>query len=66
MALLERGLAKLHPSFDPERDSNGVALVAAESAARDRKIKVCSHHTYTCQCGRDAILCYSICVATKF
>lgn len=46
MALLERGLAKLHPNFDPERDSNGVALVAAESAARDRKIKVRFHHIH--------------------
>ena len=40
LALLSRGLAKLHPNFEPERVPNGEALLAAEAAAREKRLKV--------------------------
>lgn len=40
LALLAQGLAKLHPSFEPERVPNGEALLAAEAAAREKRLKV--------------------------
>ena len=39
-ALLEAGLAKLHPSFDPDRVQGGAELAAAQAHAQKRKIKV--------------------------
>ena len=39
-ALLEAGLAKLHPSFDPDRVQGGAELAAAQAHAQKRKVKV--------------------------
>ena len=39
-ALLEAGLAKLHPSFDPDRVRGGAELAAAQAHAQTRKLKV--------------------------
>lgn len=39
-ALLEAGLAKLHPSFDPDRVQGGAELAAAQEHAQTRKLKV--------------------------
>ncbi len=41
LALLNNGLAKLHPSFDPSRVPGGGELAAAEQRARDKRLKVC-------------------------
>ena len=41
LALLSEGLAKLHPSFEPQRVANGEQLAAAEAAAREKRLKVC-------------------------
>ena len=40
-ALLEAGLAKLHPSFDPDRVQGGRELSAAQDHARSARLKVC-------------------------
>lgn len=40
VALLENGLAKLHPNFDPSRTASAVDLQRAEEKARTHKIKV--------------------------
>lgn len=40
-ALLEAGLAKLHPSFDPDRVQGGAELAAAQERAQKAKLKVC-------------------------
>ncbi|DBA71271.1 TPA: hypothetical protein ACH3X2_011090 [Trebouxia sp. C0005] len=39
-ALLEAGLAKLHPSFDPDRVQGGRELSAAQDHARSARLKV--------------------------
>lgn len=39
-ALLEAGLAKLHPSFDPDRVQGGSELAAAQEHAQKGKLKV--------------------------
>ncbi|KAL3140607.1 hypothetical protein ABBQ32_005177 [Trebouxia sp. C0010 RCD-2024] len=39
-ALLEAGLAKLHPSFDPDRVQGGAELAAAQARAQKAKLKV--------------------------
>ncbi|KAK9813035.1 hypothetical protein WJX72_007851 [[Myrmecia] bisecta] len=39
-ALLEAGLAKLHPNFDPDRVPGGRELAAAEAKARNARLKV--------------------------
>ncbi|KAI3435969.1 hypothetical protein D9Q98_002027 [Chlorella vulgaris] len=40
VALLEAGLAKLHPSFDPYSTPGGQELEAAQAKARSQKLKV--------------------------
>jgi hypothetical protein len=40
VALLEAGLAKLHPSFDPYTTPGGKELEAAQAKARAAKLKV--------------------------
>lgn len=40
VALLENGLAKLHPNFDPSRTASAVDLQRAEEKARTHKVKV--------------------------
>lgn len=40
LALLENGLAKLHPSFAPDRVPGGRNLEHAEARAREAKLKV--------------------------
>ena len=40
-ALLEAGLAKLHPSFDPNRVQGGQELASAQEHAQKGKVKVC-------------------------
>ena len=40
VALLEAGLAKLHPSFDPYSTPGGKELEAAQAKARSQKLKV--------------------------
>ena len=40
LALLSEGLAKLHPTFEPQRVANGEQLAAAEAAAREKRLKV--------------------------
>ena len=40
VALLKAGLAKLHPSFDPDRVPGGRELAAAEASARAAQLKV--------------------------
>ena len=40
LALLSEGLAKLHPSFEPQRVANGEQLATAEAAAREKRLKV--------------------------
>ncbi len=40
-ALLEAGLAKLHPSFDPDRIQGGRELSAAQDHAQSARLKVC-------------------------
>jgi staphylococcal nuclease domain-containing protein 1 len=40
VALLENGLAKLHPSFDPSRTASAADLQRAEDKAKAQKIKV--------------------------
>eukprot|EP00271_Cylindrocystis_brebissonii_P011331 TRINITY_DN2863_c0_g1_i1.p1 TRINITY_DN2863_c0_g1~~TRINITY_DN2863_c0_g1_i1.p1 ORF type:complete len:1029 (-),score=217.63 TRINITY_DN2863_c0_g1_i1:718-3804(-) len=42
--LLEAGLARLHPSFAPDRTSEGTLLIAAEEKARNARLKV--WHSY--------------------
>ena len=39
--LLEAGLAKLHPSFDPDRVPGGRELAAAQERAQSARLKVC-------------------------
>ena len=41
--LLEAGLAKLHPSFDPDRVPGGRELAAAQERAQSARLKVCKH-----------------------
>lgn len=48
LALLSNGLAKLHPSFDPSRVTGGRDLVAAEEAARNKRLKVLSSPQQCC------------------
>ena len=45
MALIEGGLARLHPSFDPARVSGGREMANAEEQARNSrlKVRVCVH-----------------------
>lgn len=43
--LLEAGLAKLHPSFSPDRTAEGPALQAAEKRAKDARLRVCCNHS---------------------
>ena len=38
--LLEAGLAKLHPNFNPDNAPDGRELVAAQNAARAARLKV--------------------------
>ena len=40
MALLEAGLGRLHPSFDPARVAGGAALAAAQDKARKARLRV--------------------------
>lgn len=40
VALLEAGLAKLHPAFDPYNTPGGQELEAAQAKARQKKLKV--------------------------
>ena len=40
VALLEAGLAKLHPSFSTDRVTEGHLLVRAEESAKKKKLKV--------------------------
>eukprot|EP00897_Mesotaenium_endlicherianum_P003964 jgi/Mesen1/3596/ME000020S03125 len=40
VALLEAGLAKLHPSFAPDRTPDGLQLQAAETRAKNARLKV--------------------------
>jgi hypothetical protein len=40
VALLEAGLGKLHPSFDPARVAGGSELAAAQDKAKKQKLKV--------------------------
>mgnify|MGYP001027676709 FL=1 len=40
VALLEAGLAKLHPAFDAARVAGGHELTTAQEAARKQKLKV--------------------------
>jgi len=40
-ALLEAGLAKLHPSFDSDRIQGGRELSAAQDHAQSARLKVC-------------------------
>ncbi len=40
-ALLEAGLAKLHPSSDPDRIQGGRELSAAQDHAQSARLKVC-------------------------
>lgn len=50
-ALLEAGLAKLHPSFDPDRVQGGRELAAAQEHAQKGKVKVylpTSHKLVSC------------------
>lgn len=45
--LLEAGLAKLHPSFDPDRVPGGRELAAAQERAQSARLKVCNSLTNT-------------------
>jgi staphylococcal nuclease domain-containing protein 1 len=40
VALLEAGLAKLHPHFSPDRTTEGHFLVQAEEKAKKQQLKV--------------------------
>lgn len=40
VALLDAGLAKLHPTFSPERTADGPQLIAAEQRAKAARLKV--------------------------
>jgi hypothetical protein len=40
LALLREGLARLHPSFDPSRIAGGQALLDAQLAAKQARVKV--------------------------
>ena len=42
MALLQAGLAKLHPSFDAGRVTGGREMAGAEAQAREARLKVCA------------------------
>ena len=55
-ALLEAGLAKLHPSFDPDRVQGGRELAAAQEHAQKARLKV----AYLCSATFVALPCYFI------
>ncbi len=60
LALLSEGLAKLHPTFEPQRVANGEQLAAAEAAAREKRLKVCFRHrvcTAALFCARTSKYC---------
>jgi hypothetical protein len=58
VALLEAGLAKLHPSFDSNRVAGGAELTRAQEAARKHKLKVRIYMTkFLAQCGAVCAVC---------
>lgn len=58
VALLEAGLAKLHPAFDPYSTPGGRELEAAQSKARAAKLKVRAHRSgwRACVCCAKSVL----------
>jgi hypothetical protein len=42
-ALLGAGLARLHPTFQPDRQPGGPELLKLEQAAKDKRLKVLRH-----------------------
>jgi hypothetical protein len=50
-ALLGAGLARLHPTFQPDRQPGGCELLELEQAAKDKRLKVGSGRKF-CACAR--------------